>query len=479
MLLSGAHCASGVPPEPLVLIVDIIPESLSGETDGNTEPNLAVNPANPSQIAASAYLPSTSTGRNMSSIFISTNGGTKWGCHSIVPMPNMSRDVTLRFGGSSNMLYVAALNDDYDFLICRSSELATRRMDDSLCRQLKSDFDQPYIAVATIDRRDKVFVGINDWAAIPGLATVVRSLDGTADSPNSDFTPVPIEFVSRPRDRPTGKPTDDPEIRVAFSADGKKVYAVFNRVTDFAGPKRQRTGDVVLVRDDNGGNSRDGSFTALRDENRVAGSPVKTRRTFFFNSRLGRDRLGGDLAIAVDPENADNVYVVWGELLENQPALQVVRSKDGGQRWSEPPLRTIRNAKNPGLAINNKGTLAFLYQQVDTSDGPETWLTKVELTKDDFKHMNPLTLSKFPAAELDKIPKLPQPRLGDYLHLMTVGDVFYGIFPASNVPDESRFPPGRIQFQRRKDFATKKLLDADGTVVESSVDPFFFKLTEQ
>jgi hypothetical protein len=60
---------------------------------------------------------------------------------------------------------------------------------------------------------------------------------------------------------------------------------------------------------------------------------------------------------------------------------------------------------------------------------------------------------------------------------MAVGDVFYGIFSASNVPDPSRFPNG-VTFQRHAEFATKKLKDLDGSVVQSSVDPFFFKVTE-
>jgi len=197
----------------------------------------------------------------------------------------------------------------------------------------------------------------------------------------------------------------------------------------------------------------------------------------FFPARLGGDRLGGDLAIAIDPQNADSVYVVWGEVLDGQPALHVNRSTNGGQQWSG-ILRTIKNAKNPGLAISNKGTLAFLYQQVVTvPGGKETWLTQVELTKDDFQSANaPLTLSRFPAAELDSIAG--QPRLGDYLRLTAVGDAFYGIFAASNVPDQSRFPSG-VTFQRHANFETKKLLDQDGKEVPSSVDPFFFKVTEQ
>jgi hypothetical protein len=447
-------------------VVDIIPESLSGETSTNSEPNLAVNPVNPSQIAASAYLPEPMGGK-MSSILISTNGGTTWSCRSTVPIDKISCDVTLRFGGL-NMLYVTALNENYDFLICRSNQLANRRMDDSPLRQLQSGIDQPYIAAATINLTDKVFVGANDWYGPPGrTATVVQSLDATRNSPSSPYTRVTIEFASPLR--------DDPEIRPAISADGRKVYAVFNRLISINGDRR--VGDVIVVRDDNGGgNSGPATFTALPDQNGVAGVPVVKARTFLFDALLGSDRLGGDLAIAVDPRNADTVYLVWGELLQNQPALNVTRSADGGQHWS-PPLHTVRNAKNPGLAVNSNGTLAFLYQQVATDpNGEETWYTQVELTKDDFQSANPpLILSKFPTAELASISG--QPRLGDYLHLMAVGDVFYGIFSASNVPDLSRFPSG-VTFQRHNNSATKKLRDQkDRKDVNPSVDPFFFKVT--
>ena len=141
------------------------------------------------------------------------------------------------------------------------------------------------------------------------------------------------------------------------------------------------------------------------------------------------------------------------------------------------------NAINPGLAINTNGTLAFLYQQLTTdSGGQESWKTQLELTKDDFKNVDPFTLSKFPASELDiggGLPIVGQPRLGDYLHLLAMGNDFYGIFSASNVPDQSRFPCGVI-FQRHKDFATKKLLDQQNAQeVPFSVDPFFFKVAEE
>jgi hypothetical protein len=407
-------------------------------------------------------------GGNMSSILVSTNGGTTWTYRSTVPTKKMACDVTLRFGGLSNMLYLAALNDNWAFVICRSNNLATLPMD-NLLRQPNSGIDQPYVAAATIGGEDRVFVGANNWySSNASTATIVRSLNGTASLPTCNFTPVPIEFVVPPAQR------DDPEIRPATSADGKKVYAVFNRVNSITG--NTRVGDVILVRDDDGGNSGAASFKALHDPSGAPGFSVVKGRTFLFDPLLGGDRLGGELAIAVDPLNAENVYLVWGEVLGSQPVLHVIRSKDGGQNWSG-ILHTVNNAKNPGLAINNRGTLAFLYQQVVTDpSGQQTWFTNVELTKDDFRAVYPLTLAKFPVAEIISIHG--QPRLGDYLHLIGLENTFYGIFSASNVPDPSRFPFGVI-FQRYNNLATKKLLDQQGHEVASSVDPFFFKVTEQ
>jgi hypothetical protein len=481
ILLTGIDRAQGaLPPARSVTVVDIIPESLSGETNMNCEPNLTVDPVDPLQIAASARLPEP-MGRKMSVVFVSADGGTTWSCRSTVPLET-SPDVTLRFGGLSNTLYVAALRA-YDpknskLVTCRSNDFAKTRMESIFVQQQRPLIDQPYIAAAMINQRDRVFVGVDDWNGPPGrTATVVRSLDGTGNPPSSDFTWIRIEFDSPQR--------DNSEIRPAVSPDGKKVYAVFNRVLSING--NQRVGDVILVRDDDGGNSGPASFMALHDANGVAGFPVIKARTFLFDmdgfpALLGRQRLGGDLAIAVDPRNADKVYLVWGERISNQPALRVICSDNGGTNWS-PILHTVMNAINPGLAINTEGTLAFLYQQVVTDPGGgETWCTQLELTKDDFKNADPFTLAKFPASELDVgggLPIFGQPRLGDYLHLLAMGNDFYGIFSASNVPDQSRFPCGVI-FQRHKNFATKKLLDQQNAKeVPSSVDPFFFKLTEQ
>ncbi|MDQ6904900.1 MAG: hypothetical protein M3139_18055, partial [Bacteroidota bacterium] len=93
-----------------IKVVNIIPQSLSGETNQDSEPNIAVNPSNPLQIAASAFTPNPMGGAN-APIYISTDGGNTWSLNSIVPGNGSvgTGDITLKFAGSSNRLFASIL----------------------------------------------------------------------------------------------------------------------------------------------------------------------------------------------------------------------------------------------------------------------------------------------------------------------------------------------------------------------------------
>jgi hypothetical protein len=70
------------------------------------------------------------------------------------------------------------------------------------------------------------------------------------------------------------------------------------------------------------------------------------------------------------------------------------------------------------------------------------------------------------------------PYNGDYMGMMAVGDDFFGVFSANNTPDPANFPNG-VNYLRNHNFTTKKLLAVDGiTEVAPSIDPFFFKVSE-
>jgi hypothetical protein len=455
-----------------VEVIDIIPKSLSDETNNDSEPNLAVNPAKPLQIAASAFTPDP-LGGNTAPIFISVDGGRTWALNSILPSQIDTGDVTLRFGGTSNVLYAAILRqpiveDHPELVVCRTANFTDAKpMDELLTRRGEKGVDQPYVAASTIAGKDRVFIGDNDLNDTGGhTASVDRSLDcAVAPAPAGFYDPFRIET------RPTFA-QDGPQIRAAIASDGKTVYSIFYGWTTFDG--RYATADVVVVRDSSGGEGKN-LFIDLKDpKDKLAGIRVATKRKVPWNyPRLGGERVGGDAAIAVDPRDMNVVYIAWADEVWGHYTLHVMRSKDGGSTWS-PDVRTLKDAKNPGLAVNNQGVVGFLYQQVVDTNTGQDWVTSFEETADGFT-TSPRTiiLSRFPVP--DFAPHVPF--IGDYLHLMAVGNDFHGIFSASNTPDKINFPSG-VVFQRNADFTRKVLLSTDNsTIVDPSIDPYYFEVT--
>ena len=317
--------------------------------------------------------------------------------------------------------------------------------------------------------RDVVFIGDNDFNGQDGRTAAV---DHSVDAANSS---VPFK-LSRIETRDTAS-QDGPQIRPVISADGKTIYAIFYGWRSWDETNEKATFDLVVVRDDSGATTNR-PFDALIDPNdHKAGVRVVTGRQIPFKEDfLGNERVGGDPAIALSPTHTSTVYVAWSYLTNNSLVLHVRRSGDAGATWSQ-DLRTISNAKNPGLAVNDQGTLGFVYQQVEKAGNParERWITRFEETGDDFRSKKTFELANTPADE--PVP-LFVPYLGDYLHLMSIGADFYGVFSANNSPDKANFPSG-VKFLRNADFTTKKLLSNDGrSIVAVSIDPFFFKVAQ-
>ena len=77
--------------------------------------------------------------------------------------------------------------------------------------------------------------------------------------------------------------------------------------------------------------------------------------------------------------------------------LYVRKSTDSGATWSG-NLRSIANATNPALAINDAGRLGFLYQQVTGTSPSQRWETMLELTTNDFGSITTYTLANTPAS---------------------------------------------------------------------------------
>src|ERR1051325_3323510 len=87
-------------PTPKVLLVNIIPKSLSGETHQDSEPTIAVNPANLQQIVATAFTPDPQHGE-YAPIYMSQDGGNTWTLSSIVPGNNRRTGTDVASAGAT------------------------------------------------------------------------------------------------------------------------------------------------------------------------------------------------------------------------------------------------------------------------------------------------------------------------------------------------------------------------------------------
>src|SRR5581483_12158758 len=100
---------------------------------------------------------------------------------------------------------------------------------------------------------------------------------------------------------------------------------------------------------------------------------------------LGQERIGADLAIAVDPSDAASVWLAWCDRVGGPSGtdwtMHVRHSTDAGQTWSG-DLHRVKNAKNPALAVNASGELALMYQQLVGAGALSSWVTEIARTSD-------------------------------------------------------------------------------------------------
>ena len=172
---------------------------------------------------------------------------------------------------------------------------------------------------------------------------------------------------------------------------------------------------------------------------------------------MGQERLGGDLAIAVDPRNSSKVWIAWCDRVSGFSGtdwtVHLRVSSDRGQSWSD-DVRTITNVKNPSLATNSAGKLAMLYQQLTGGNR----VTQLELTTDSWA--TPAVTLVLHAAPAATPLRTFFPYLGDYVRLLAIGSDFYGVFCGNNTPDRANFPDG-VKYERNANWNTRVLLDTD------------------
>lgn len=456
-----------------VRIVNLIPNALSGETQRDSEPNIAVNPANPLQIAASAFTPDPA-GSGNGPIFVSTDGGTTWALNVVLPGGNRTGDISLRFAGNSNVLYSGILRFDASLRlnILRAANFTAAGVLPILVT--RNNIDQPWVEAATALGRagvgnDRVYVSNNDLGLGAGRTANIDQ------SQNAATAAAPAGFGTAPVETRATSGQDGPPVRTAWHHDGT-VYGVFEGWRG-TGAGSTITSDIVVVRDDAWG----AGATPYRDlvdaGDGIVGARVATGVTLPpFAALLGTQRTGSSVAIAVDPRDSRTVYVAWIDGATGAAAgLRLRRSTDGGVTWSA-DLRTIATATNPCLAITTRGRVGFLYQQLGNPGTGNRWRTHLEVSADGFATA-PTDFVLADVLDANGTYTASNP-IGDYANLMAVGKDLYGAFSANNTPTNANFPNG-VTYQRNANFATGTLLGVDNvTPVGVSIDPFMVHYTD-
>ena len=314
------------PPQSGILIVNMIPESLSFETNNDSEPNLAVNPANPLQMAASAFTPASS---GSAPIFVSNDGGQTWLLNAIVPSDRMTADITLRFADTSNILYAGIIPQPFtqfdadqnpipSLNVLRTDNFLGPTKMQVLLDRTGAGVDQPYIQAASVGAgaagsRDLVIVGANDFSD-PAGQTAVIDVSSDAAAGTAAFRTVRVDSRAPP---PGG--ADAPSIRPAIHQDGT-VYGAFLALVGGTNSANLRR-DVVVVRDDDFASGAT-PFTALTDPGDVRpGRRVAQNRLVPFlpmanePGPIGQERIGSHISIAVDPRTGQSstVYLAWAD----------------------------------------------------------------------------------------------------------------------------------------------------------------------
>ena len=452
------------PDPPSIKVVNLIPASLSGESNQDSEPFLAIQNENPQVMVASAFTPNPFSMTGNAPVYVSQDSGQSWALNAITPVQRMTCDITHAMATGENHprgdLHAGTLACASAITLDESESNDVASSAAMNVQSTRGNVDQPFVRAMGVSSGDRIYVGVNDFNQANGhTATIDVSVDGGAT-----YRSIPIEAR-----KTAGQ--DGPSVRPALASDGT-VYAAFFGWRKFDG--KTATSDVVVVRDDAAATGTN-PFRALKDpSDKLPGRVVVKNVAIPWSNApaLGQERIGSTLSIAVDPNRSAIVYVSWADKGNKGDiyTLHVRRSTDRGVTWSKTDLpgATIHNATNVSLAIANNGVVGFLYQQLSG----RRWVTHLVQSHDGFTTARDVVLATVPA---DQPVGQFLPYLGDYDYLLAVGNEFRGVFCANNTPDFANFPQG-VTFQRAADFSAKTLNDGAGNLVPISIDPFYFSV---
>jgi hypothetical protein len=444
-VLAVWQLASAAPALAQYRIINVIPFADSGRRTINSEPDIAVNPVDPTQMIVGTF------GAPGNPYWSTIDGGTTW-----THFANVNHGDESVGWSPSGIAYEVALANGV--MVRR-----TPNPNDPSSWQVipqgtyTRPVDRPALRAAQGSNGEEgIFIGMNDFSMPNGHTASIRySIDG-----GSNWQSLSIDrFVPHPFTQ------DGPTVLIRFSGD--RIYAAYQKFNSSSSQGTYNY-DVVVVRDDDFARGPD-PFTDLG----ATGTVVAADKTHgFFTVPLGNNRYAGDIALAADPVQADHVAVAYvNKIGAGQTRLEVQTSGDGGVSWSGTVFQTTTLSGLPALAITDDSTIGLMY--TDFVGG--MLRTHFVMTQDDFTTFSDDVIFQFVNGD----PAGSGVYVGDFMDVVAVGNTFYGVFSASNNLNTASAPLGGLDpLQRNFDFngpgGAFRILDINGNPVGFSIDPYVF-----
>ena len=407
-------------------IVDIATDATDPSNLADTEPSIAVNPANPLEIAVVSFSEGWSAA-NPGPVWRSSNGGVTWTKVRQLPPPNPSSggpgDQKIAFDASGK-LYVVELAlgvASPRLFVYRQTGTSTAALTAGTVFGSTND-DQPHLDVdrsSTSAFLGRLYSPWLDFSQSPERSTVSNSTNNGAS-----LTNVAAGNNTTFANRTT---------RMAIGPNGR-AYIIYKRREGTAGaPAGFENAHFTVNRSDNGGVN----WSAL-GANGVSVHGAGTVQTFMTTSfgnpakgKVARAR-SSDAWIAVDPGDGDVYATYVSRDTSGFGQIFVARSTNGGTSWTSARVTDgTHHCAFPEIAVAANGAIGVLFIDFDDA-GPATL----------FRHHFARSFNDG-ATWSDQILQSMDPGpignassgflWGDYEGVTAVGNTFYGVFTGASI----------------------------------------------
>src|SRR5438309_11548851 len=155
-----------------VKLVDLIPASLSGETNQDSEPFLAVQADNPQVMVASAFTPNPVSSAGNAPVYVSEDAGNTWVLNAITPVPRMTCDITHAISTGENHprgdLHAGTLACAASITLDESESEDVSSSAVMNVQSTRTNVDQPFVRALAFSHIDHIYVGLNDLGQSSG-----------------------------------------------------------------------------------------------------------------------------------------------------------------------------------------------------------------------------------------------------------------------------------------------------------------------